>query len=356
MKILFRVDSGWHIGNGHLMRCIELAEAFLAQGFESVFVSKNHDKNSINLIPKKFKTYTIFDGAVSYTLDKLAEKVWIGESLGEEISLINDIVRKLHVDTVIFDHYSIDYEYEQKINCNFKIVIDDRMNRRHEANILVDYNISAEEEKYKQLVSDKCKLLLGDRYTLISKKFSEASNKYKQGSVLENILITFGASDINNDSESLINAYLKTDHNYQLTVLLSENHDSFKSLKEINDARIRVCTLVSHMEEFLLDFDLCIGACGTSALERFSFGLPSVLVTTAENQKLVMTKLVEKEFVNYLGDTASFTIENWIEIFNGLDTRYQKLVDDSNLAKRYFDGNGIDRLVESIRNIYEHSN
>ena len=47
MNIFFRVDSSLHIGTGHIMRCIVLAEALRSQGHTVTFICRELPGNSI---------------------------------------------------------------------------------------------------------------------------------------------------------------------------------------------------------------------------------------------------------------------------------------------------------------------
>jgi len=55
MKIAFRVDSGFQIGTGHLMRCLALASYLKARGHDCLFLCRPLSGNFSNLVKDKFQ-------------------------------------------------------------------------------------------------------------------------------------------------------------------------------------------------------------------------------------------------------------------------------------------------------------
>ena len=59
-KVLFRVDSSYYLGGGHLSRCIELAKYFSRKNHEIYFLCKNLEGNlNFWIKSEKFKLLTI---------------------------------------------------------------------------------------------------------------------------------------------------------------------------------------------------------------------------------------------------------------------------------------------------------
>ena len=83
---------------------------------------------------------------------------------------------------VIFDHYGIDYQYEKqiKIKTEVKILSFDDTYEKHHCDILLNHNIYAKKEQYKDLVPDFCELRCGRKYTLIRDEFKKIGHKERQ--------------------------------------------------------------------------------------------------------------------------------------------------------------------------------
>ncbi len=53
MKILIRTDASIQIGNGHVMRCLTLADALKKEGADCHFICRGHEGNMLELIRQK---------------------------------------------------------------------------------------------------------------------------------------------------------------------------------------------------------------------------------------------------------------------------------------------------------------
>ncbi|MBM3273409.1 UDP-2,4-diacetamido-2,4,6-trideoxy-beta-L-altropyranose hydrolase, partial [Candidatus Kaiserbacteria bacterium] len=53
MKVVFRTDASLHIGTGHVMRCLTLAEALRECGAHCRFICRSHPGNLIKEIGQR---------------------------------------------------------------------------------------------------------------------------------------------------------------------------------------------------------------------------------------------------------------------------------------------------------------
>ncbi len=53
MQVAFRTDASLHIGTGHVMRCLTLADALTAEGAECHFIGREHAGNLIEYVRSK---------------------------------------------------------------------------------------------------------------------------------------------------------------------------------------------------------------------------------------------------------------------------------------------------------------
>ena len=59
-SIIFRVDSSYEIGSGHVVRCLTLADHLQTQGYDCIFICRELPGNAYDLIKeKKYKIYTL---------------------------------------------------------------------------------------------------------------------------------------------------------------------------------------------------------------------------------------------------------------------------------------------------------
>lgn len=52
--VLFRVDASHFLGNGHVVRCVALAEALLDEGYACVFACRDLPGNAITWLQQRF--------------------------------------------------------------------------------------------------------------------------------------------------------------------------------------------------------------------------------------------------------------------------------------------------------------
>lgn len=97
MKIIFRVDASLSIGSGHVFRCLNLAGALRKNGFECIFLTKEHAGNLIQYIKTYlFQVYVISkeDNVDDKYIEN--EKEWLGGSQKEDaeklVKLFTEII------------------------------------------------------------------------------------------------------------------------------------------------------------------------------------------------------------------------------------------------------------------------
>ena len=109
-QIYFRVDSNYDIGNGHLARCINLANIIKKIGYKAIFITKYRNKNTIKF-ERKFNFVYI---------NKF-------KNINSEITSINKLLKKNFRNYIFIDSYLQKLKWFVKINKIFDkvIVIDD---------------------------------------------------------------------------------------------------------------------------------------------------------------------------------------------------------------------------------------
>ena len=216
LKIVFRVDSSYEIGTGHLQRCLTLAQSLSQKGAEIYFICRKLPGNSISLIEqKKIKIFSLacdnnkiehFDKMVGYAK-------WLREDLQIEIAQVRSCLQKIReIDWLVVDNYAIDVNWESELR-NFAkkvMVIDDLANRNHDCDLLLDQNNTDLIGEYKKLVPSQCKLLLGSKYAMLRHEFIEARKTVtvRDGQV-KRILVFMGGVDITNETKKVLKALQK---------------------------------------------------------------------------------------------------------------------------------------------------
>ena len=103
------------------------------------------------------------------------------------------------------------------------------------------------------------------------------------------------------------------------------------------------------MADFMLNADLAIGAGGISSWERACLGLPTLLVTLADNQKLIATNLDKKGAVQNLGFYKALSDVEIDKAFSAMQNNIG--LDMSDVAFSICDGEGARRIVDKLEEI-----
>lgn len=356
MKIVFRVDSGLHMGIGHVMRCLTLGQCLKNEDYEVFFITKNNLGFIQDQIKESFPLY-IIDGGVDRVFSQKEKDdytLWLGEDWALDLEKTNKILTEIgNVDLVIVDHYNLDAKYESGLKALHVMAIDDLMNRHHSCSILLDQNITADLDRYKSFSKkDDAQLLLGPAYALLREEFADGHQRVviKSGEI-KKILIFFGAFDPNGDCLKIIKSLTpEVLRKFELTLIFNSTHSNYSALSKIIEEydNIRLLTFVENFAQLMFETDLFIGAGGTTSWERACLGVATALVAVAENQIPNCEELAKQNICHYLGLSHSISLDKWQHFFN-------EIISDTGLWYAYrknsyqlVDGLGTKRVAGAI--------
>jgi UDP-2,4-diacetamido-2,4,6-trideoxy-beta-L-altropyranose hydrolase len=354
INVAIRADASHQIGIGHVMRCLTLAQElrcqfktvrviFLCRRAKGCVTSKilNAGFECIQLSPG-------FDNASSH----LKHGSWLRASQkldAVEFQLALNKYNIDYLDLVIVDHYGIDHEWHKLVKIFTKklFVIDDLGDRTLDCDYLLDQTFGCKKEKYRPLVNDSCKLLLGTKYALLRSEFREITVTEHATSSL---LVMFGGSDPDN----LTLRVLKTISNISLIekvfVILNS---TAKHLSEVTNycqqmPHINLYIAPNNIAQIMCKSTLAIGAAGSTSWERCAVGLPSVVVVEAVNQIEIASSLEKEKVITYVGAES---IES--ELIAQINYWIYLLSTDNDIVSKcqnICDGFGAVRVVEKILN------
>jgi UDP-2,4-diacetamido-2,4,6-trideoxy-beta-L-altropyranose hydrolase len=249
MKIVFIVDFGLHIGSGHLSRCQVLAKSLVRSGAEVEIIV---NPNSLVAVEKK------------------------------------------NADWIVLDSYKIGLDWEVAFRtAGFKVMtIDDNPKRPIQADLLLDPNISKEgSQRWDGFVSSWTRVLAGCEYLLLRDEFLSTCNIFEWSSVptgLIRVLISMGGADEAGVAVQIMQAIALHPYRHRLQVVvvagsLNPNHNKLQQLSTNLKNSIFVHS-TEHMASLIRTCNICFGAGGVSQWERAYMGLPSLVVTLAQNQ------------------------------------------------------------------------
>ncbi len=296
MKIVFRTDASLHIGTGHILRCLTLADALREHGAQSTFICRPHPGHLLDLIQQRghtAKALSPADDAFTAPADPCHAK-WLGTDWASDAAQTQQALGNQVVDWLVVDHYALDRRWEQTLRPHTRriMAIDDLADRPHDCDLLLDQNLGRQAKDYGGLLSRHTQTLIGPPYALLRPEFAqwrEHSLHRRAQPQLKNLLITMGGVDQANATGQVLDALkcceLPTD--LRITVVMGPTAPWLVQVQAQATAMPRptqVLAGVNNMAQLMAESDLCIGAAGGSAWERCALGLPTFVLILAVNQ------------------------------------------------------------------------
>jgi UDP-2,4-diacetamido-2,4,6-trideoxy-beta-L-altropyranose hydrolase len=367
-RLFIRVDANSKTGSGHLLRCLRLADA-LKSRFEGVVLftrdrspqfSKwieafGFDEVLLSKAPSGQGTYPHSEWLQCEEIDDAKECVEIaltqyGASGG---------------DTFLVDHYALGAPWEEHCRKITKtvIAIDDLADRPHACDVLIDQNYySDQEQRYVDLVPPATRALLGPQFAILSEDLISMGRTVrtalprlaldKRGSEKLRLLLFFGGVDSMNATGAVLEHLIANDLLlfFDTRALIGEANPHRSLIRDLAlKHEVQVLDAPIDFPKALSETDLFIGAGGTTTWERLYLGVPSVVVTIADNQVSTAQDLAADGYQIYAG---SFEGKMWKR---GLSAGVRRYLEDSSWVKesveksrKLVDGNGTSRIVSSL--------
>ena len=320
MRVVFRADASNTIGTGHVMRCLSLAEALRERGAKCAFVFRDHKGHLIEKIRQEdFECIALAKSTEIREKDDADEPVlahaeWLGESWQSDAKQTIEALGAERVDWLVVDHYALDKRWEEILRPHAKniMVIDDLADRGHDCDLLLDQNLAANfKTRYQHLLPEHCATLLGPQYALLQPEYAELHPRTppRMGPV-KRILVFFGGADQPNLTGRAVSAFLKLKcDDIMLDVVMSPNHPHEGEIHTLAHpySNIAVHDVLPTLAPLMLRADLAIGGGGATSWERCCLGLPSLVITLADNQKPITAELEARGLVRWLGHYDAVT-------------------------------------------------
>ncbi|MBR7887580.1 UDP-2,4-diacetamido-2,4,6-trideoxy-beta-L-altropyranose hydrolase [Marinomonas sp. A79] len=357
LNVAFRVDASLHIGSGHVMRCLVLADTLRSNGYKVVFYTRPQEGDLIRLIKSRGYLVCELKQPVVW-LEPKSTADYMAWLQVDEIDDAQDFVEHVSsIDLVIVDHYGISSEWHKVIRKKYscKIIAIDDLVRKHDADLIIDQTLLRKSSEYKKS-NPSAKVLSGTQYAIIGSDFEkqhliELQSK-KNIEMTPKVLLSMGGVDRPNATLKVLEAFRnKYAHPPLFTVLLSSRAPHYKLIKrfaERNKTWVTHIDFVENMADLMSLHDVAIGAPGSTSWERACLGLPSIIMPLADNQ----TEICER--LNAAGASISIELnsvtEKIIKSYKQMMQNYKKM---KSINLMLCDGVGAARIVENIKELSE---
>ena len=306
-KIYFRCDSSFDIGSGHVIRCLTLANFLKKKGLFTTFICKETKGNLFDVILKHNHNLVV--------LSNNKKNIWEDDAQ-EIIDKIKDF--NSSKDWMVVDHYFLNKDWETRISSKlYKLfIIDDLCDRPHYGNILLNQNyLPGIRSQYKKILSSKTKILLGPKYALLSPEYKATRKliKINKKKKLQRVIIFFGATDHKEQTIKCLSILSKINLKLlKIDIVIGLANKKKKLIEEITN---KIDNAILHVQipslcNLMKNADLYLGSGGTTTWERCCLGLPSIVISTSENQVRQNEYLFNKGVIKYLGKAESVSEEN----------------------------------------------
>jgi UDP-2,4-diacetamido-2,4,6-trideoxy-beta-L-altropyranose hydrolase len=218
---------------------------------------------------------------------------------------------------------------------------------------LLDQNYYSDmETRYEKLVQPHCKKMLGPKYALLRPEFKEARGnlKVRDGSV-KRIFVFFGGSDPTNETGKALRAiqqFGRPDIAIDVVVGSTNPHQEEIASLCAQLANTQIHRQVNNMAELMARADVAIGAGGGTMWERCSLGLPTIVVSVAENQQPGCEAVARLGAILYLGGSVCAGVELFEAALHVAMSSPAFLKSMSEKCETLVDGQGVKRIARQL--------
>ncbi len=339
-RYYFRVDANDRIGIGHMMRCFSIAKALRQKGCEATFFVA--DRTSARLAAEHGYGYVCLNSDYDH--------------LDVEADMLIEIMRERGVDNLLVDSYFVTESYLKKIRTVANVVYMDDINKFiYPCDLLIDYNIYAEELDYERRYREaglSTKFALGLSYMPLREEYLQIRRHPHEGL---RMFITTGATDsydvLGHLLEAMTAQHLEQD--IAITGVIGQyNHNRDSLLQRFGgNSRIHLIDPQSTLSELIAQSDFAVTAGGTTVYELCAGGLPSVMVTLADNQMRAAREFDRRGIIPYAGDVRT----NQEQTIESVIRHIRRLSEDAGLREQtsakmrtVVDGRGAERIAQLL--------
>jgi UDP-2,4-diacetamido-2,4,6-trideoxy-beta-L-altropyranose hydrolase len=340
MKLLCRVDASTKMGTGHLMRSLALAQAWQAWGGEAIFcVATEIDK-----LASRLET----EGVEAVHLSVLPGSI-------EDAQATSDLAKHRGVSWVVVDGYHFDACYQQIIKQSgvYLLFVDDYGHaERYPADFVLNQNVDAKADLYSQRES-YTQLLLGTDYVLLRKEFWSWRGWQREiPEVARKVLVTLGGSDPDNVTLKVVEALQQVEvQGLEAAVVVGGSNPHYQELATVAQKSPFPITLkqnVTNMPELMAWADVAIAAGGSTNWELAFMGLPSAIVTIADNQSAIAQQLGKMGLTLSLGWYEQQIVKKLSTVIADFLYALEQRRQMSEKGRNLVDGLGSERVVKAL--------
>jgi UDP-2,4-diacetamido-2,4,6-trideoxy-beta-L-altropyranose hydrolase len=342
LQIAFRADSSLHVGYGHVMRCLSLADFLAARRARCAFLCRPAPGDLVDEIKRR--------GHTVIRMPSTSDEPTMSES--DDARYTSKGLLERAVDWLVVDHYGLGIEWEQAVAPSARnlLVIDD-IGRDHDCSLLLDQNFrNPMHERYRRTLPE-AKLIMGPKYALLRADFAacRASALERRTGTLDRILVSMGGSDPSNaTAKALIGLESAWQKRWQVDVVIGAGNPH-RALIESICSQLPAASLyvqTANMAQLMTAADCAIGAGGSTTWERCCLGLPAIVSTLSSDQISIAAAVARAGAQSLVGRDQDVSVGDYSREVAALSSA--RLLAMSASAAKICDGLGARRVAEQL--------
>ena len=339
-SLIIRADANTRVGNGHLMRCLALAQTWqnavghvvFATAMESSTMEGRFRSEGVEVAHIPAQPGTV-DDAIHTT--NLAQNEW--------------------ASWVVLDGYQFGANYQQTIkdaDLNLLFIDDNQHADHYYADLVLNQNLHAHEDLYTRR-EPYTRLLLGTRYVLLRREFWDWRGwKRKIPERASRILVTLGGSDPENVTLKIIDALKRVSiSDLDVKIVAGPSYPHMKTLQNASSSDLVPLSIlqdVRDMAKMMAWADVAVSAGGSTCWEMAFMGVPFLVVILAENQEDIAAGLAESEVALNHGWFHTLSAKSLSESFEQLIGSETLRAHCSAKGQGLVDGLGTERIINHM--------
>ncbi|MEQ5868862.1 UDP-2,4-diacetamido-2,4,6-trideoxy-beta-L-altropyranose hydrolase [Sagittula sp. NFXS13] len=359
-QIVIRADASRDIGTGHVMRCLTLAEQLRRTGYAVRFVSRDLPGHLGARIQAEGFKLTLLPAPTGapFSPDGPAHAVWAGVPWQVDADQTRAVMEATSPAWLIVDHYAFDVRWQKAtLTQGTRLMVwDDLADRTHACDLLLDQNLGRTADAYAGLVPTGCRILAGPQFAVLRPEFAAVrpqALEARKGRDLRRITVSMGGVDLPNATGQVLSVLAQTRaaHDLEIEVILGSRApaiDAVRTQAEAMPQTVEVAVDVTDMAARMARADLAIGAVGGTTWERCTLGLPSLLLTIAENQHPAAQKIHDAGAAWLLGDISDPDWGAELARRLGASDRAARMRVMADTCARLYDGSGVARVLAAL--------
>jgi UDP-2,4-diacetamido-2,4,6-trideoxy-beta-L-altropyranose hydrolase len=340
-NLIIRADANTQIGNGHVMRCLALAQAWLDAGGHAIFVmAMNAPALEARLRAEDMELIHISTqpGSADDALQTI------------------DLAKRMDASAFAVDGYHFDAQYQMSIKDNglYLLFLDDYGHADYYwADLVLNQNIYAQEGLYTRR-APYTQLFLGTSYVLLRRDFLKWKGWERSiPKVARKILVTLGGGDLNNATLKVIKSLSNLDiEDLEVVVVVGagnpHHHVLSAAIEEVEEMPIILKKDVTNMPKLMAWADVAVSAGGSTSWELAFMGLPGLILGIAENQRLAVNELIRKGVFIGFAEGESIDAQTLAKSIGKLILAQKDRLAMSHRGKELVDGFGGNRVISTL--------